>query len=110
VEDLRQIMVNRGDGNKQIVVLEFGWTIDPRAGSPYRWHAVSADQQADYLVRAYQYAKAHWAPWIGLMSLIYMPYPDWTQDDERYWWAILEPSYPELRLRPAYVRLKDMPK
>jgi LysM repeat protein len=110
VEDLRQIMVNRGDGNKQIVVLEFGWTIDPRAGSPYRWHAVSADQQADYLVRAYQYAKTHWAPWIGLMSLIYMPYPDWPQSDERYWWAILEPSYPELRLRPAYVRLKDMPK
>jgi hypothetical protein len=110
VEDLRQIMVNRGDGNKQIVILEFGWTIDPRAGSPYRWHAVSADQQADYLVRAYQYAKAHWSPWIGLMSLIYMPYPDWTQSDERYWWAILEPAYPGLHLRSAYVRLKDMPK
>jgi hypothetical protein len=44
------------------------------------------------------------------MSLIYMPYPDWTQSDERYWWAILEPAYPGLHLRSAYVRLKDMPK
>jgi polysaccharide biosynthesis protein PslG len=110
VEDLRQIMVNRGDGNRQIVILEFGWTIDPRPGSAYHWHAVSEQQQGDYLVRAYQYAKAHWSPWIGLMSLIYMPNPDWTSDQEQYWWAIIEPSYPELHLRPAYVMLKNMAK
>jgi LysM repeat protein len=110
VEDLRQIMVNRGDGNRQIVILEFGWTSDSRAGSPYRWHAVSEDQKADYLVHAYQYAKAHWSPWIGLMSLIYMPNPDWTQADEQYWWSVIEPSYPELHLLPAYVELKNMAK
>ncbi len=110
VEDLRQIMVNRGDGGKQIVVLEFGWTSDPRSGSAYHWHAVSEDQKADYLVRAYQYAKSHWSPWIGLMSLIYMPNPDWTQSDEQYWWSVIEPAYPELHLLPAYVRLKNMSK
>jgi|GEM_PF-367852 len=110
VEDLRNIMVNRGDGGKQIVVLEFGWTSDPRANSPYHWHAVSEDQKGDYLVRAYQYAKAHWSPWIGLMSLIYMPNPDWTPGDEQYWWSVIEPAYPELHLRPAYVMLKNMPK
>jgi LysM repeat protein len=110
VEDVRQIMVNRGDGNRQIVVLEFGWTSDPRAGSPYHWFAVSQDQKADYLVQAYQYARAHWAPWIGLMSLVYMPNPDWTQNDEQYWWSIIEPAYPELHLLPAYVELKNMPK
>jgi LysM repeat protein len=110
VEDVRQIMVNRGDGNRQIVILEFGWTSDPRAGSSYHWFAVSQDQKADYLVGAYSYAKAHWAPWIGLMSLIYMPNPDWTPNDEQYWWSVIEPSYPELHLLPAYVELKNMPK
>jgi hypothetical protein len=110
VEDLRQIMLNRGDGARQIVVLEFGWTSDTRAGSPYRWHAVSEEQKAEYLVRAYQYAKAHWSPWIGLMSLVYMPKSDWTQNDEQYWWSIIEPAYPELHLLPAYVHLKNMAK
>jgi hypothetical protein len=110
VEDLRQIMVNRGDGGRQIVVLEFGWTSDSRANSPYRWHAVSEQQKAEYLVRAYQYAKAHWAPWIGLMSLVYMPKSDWTKNDEQYWWSIIEPAYPELHLLPAYIHLKNMPK
>ncbi len=61
-------------------------------------------------MRAYQYAKQHWSPWIGVMSLIYMPDPGWTQDKEEYWWAIIEPAYPELKYRPAYVALKNMAK
>lgn len=110
VEDIRQIMVEHGDGDKQIVLLEFGWTIDPRPDSPYHWHAVTDFQQGEYLVAAYRYAKEHWAPWIGLMSLIYMPNSDWTPEHEEYWWSIIEPAYPELKLRPAYVMLKNMPK
>jgi len=70
VEDLRAIMVQYGDADKQIALLEFGWTSDPRPESPYNWHAVSEETKADYLVRAYQYAKQNWSPWIGLMSLI----------------------------------------
>jgi len=110
VEDLRRIMVEAGDADKQVVVLEFGWTTDPRPDSPYRWHAVSEEEQADYLVRAYQWAKQHWQPWIGLMSLIYIANPDWTENDEQYWWAITYPSWPVPKVRPAYERLKAMPK
>lgn len=110
VEDLRKVMVENGDADKQVVVLEFGWTTDPRPDSPYHWHAVSEEEQADYLVRAYQYAKEHWSPWIGLMSLIYIADPDWTEEDEQYWWAITLPSYPIARFRPAYLALKGMPK
>jgi len=44
------------------------------------------------------------------MSLIYMPYPEWAKDDEKYWWAIIDPKYPEQRLRPAYAQLQEMPK
>jgi hypothetical protein len=110
VEDLRQIMVDNGDADKQVVVLEFGWTIDPRPDSPYAWHAVTEEQQAAYLVGAYQYAKAHWQPWIGVMSLIYMPDIDWTEEDEQYWWSIAVPNYPQLYPRPAYRELAAMPK
>ncbi len=110
VEDLRAIMVQYGDEDKQIALLEFGWTSDPRPDSPYNWHAVSEETKADYLVRAYQYARENWSPWIGLMSMIYMADPDWTPDDEQYWWAITEPGYPELRPRPAYIALQNMAK
>jgi hypothetical protein len=109
-EDLRRIMVANGDAEKQMAILEFGWTTDPRPDSPYHWHAVTEEQQADYLVRAYKYAKENWSPWIGMMTLIYVARFDWTEEDEQYWWAITYPDFPETRVRPAYTRLKEMPK
>jgi hypothetical protein len=110
VEDVRAVMVANGDTGKRIVLLEFGWTTDPRENSPYAWHAVSDEEQAEYLVRAYQYAREHWQPWIAVMSLIYMPNPQWGRDDEQTYWSVIYPGYPDLRLRPAYMHLKDMPK
>jgi len=83
----------------------------------YKWHGADAGitdmVQGDYLRRAYQYAAANWSGWIGLMSLLTMPNLDWLndgnpQDEEQYWWAILEPSeINELKLRPAFVILCD---
>ncbi len=110
VEDVRAIMVKNGDSDKQVVLLEFGWTIDPRPDSPYKWHAVSPEQQADYFARAYQYAQANWQPWIGVMSLIYVANPQWTLQDEQTYWSIIYPTYPELTAAPAYYGLKAMPK
>lgn len=110
VEDVRQVMLANGDADKRIVLLEFGWTTDHRRDSPYYWHAVSDQQQADYLVRAYQYAQANWQPWIAVMSLIYLPDSQWGIDDEQTYWGIIYPGYPDLRLRPAYVQLTEMPK
>jgi hypothetical protein len=110
IEDIRQIMVENGDADKRVVVLEFGWTTDPRPETDYYWHGggagIDANIQGDYLVRAYEYAKANWQPWIGLMSLIYMPDLDWGQDDEQYWWSIMDPSpIDQLHLRAPFVKL-----
>ena len=110
VEDMRAVMVANGDAAKRVALLEFGWTTDNRAGSPYSWHAVTSQQQADYLVRAYQYAIDHWRPWIAVMSLIYMPDAAWGINDEQTYWSIIYPGYPDLRMRPAYLALKQMPK
>jgi hypothetical protein len=110
VEDMRAIMEQYGDGDKQIAIVEFGWTSDPREASDYHWHAVSEEQKADYLVRAFRYAREHWSPWVGVMVVVYLADPSWTPDHEQYWWAITEPHLWELRLRPAYGALRDMEK
>jgi LysM repeat protein len=107
VEDLRQVMVNNGDSGKQMAVLEFGWTSDPRPNSPYNWHAVSEETKGDYIVRAYEWARDHWSPWMGVMSVLYISDSGWTQDDEQYWWAI---TNPDGTTRPAYDALKAAPK
>lgn len=114
VEDIRAIMVRYGDADKRVVLLEFGWTFDP-VNPSYRWHGADAGitdvVQADYLRRAFVYAKENWRPWIGLMSLLTMPNLDWIEEgdpryEEQYWWAIMEPSrIDELKLRPAFVVL-----
>jgi hypothetical protein len=103
-------MVRNGDTDKQIVLLEFGWTIDPRPNSPYAWHAVTPEQQDQYFQRAYTYAKQNWQPWIGVMSLIYIANPQWTLDDEQTYWSIVYPTYPEFTPAPAYFGLKALPK
>ena len=108
-EDIRKIMERYGDGDKQVAILEFGWTTD-LVNPDYAWHAVSQEQQADYLVRAYQYARAHWSPWIGPMIALSMANPASTPEDEQYWWAINYPDYAEMRVRPAYDALRAMPK
>lgn len=110
VEDMRAIMVERGDAAKQIAILEMGWTTD-QIHENYSWHAVDEDTQADYLVRAYQYAAENWRPWMGLMTTIYIADIQWTEDDEEYWWAINKAGYDNgWQARPAYYRLSVMPR
>lgn len=109
VEDIRKIMESHGDADKQVAILEFGWTTDP-AHPGYAWHAVTEQEQADYMVRAYRYAYEHWAPWIGLMSALTLSDPEWTPNDEQYWWAITYPDWPQNRVRPAFDALRSMPK
>ncbi len=107
VEDLRQVMVENGDAGKQMAVLEFGWTSDPRPGSPYNWHSVSEETKADYIVRAFQWARDHWSPWMGVMTVLSITDTAWTEDDEQYWWAI---TNPDGTTRPAYDALRSAPK
>jgi hypothetical protein len=107
IEDVRKAMVDNGDTAKRLAILEFGWTTDPRPNSPYKWHAVTEQQQADYLVGAFKWARDHWQPWIGTMSAIYIASPTWTTNDEEYYWSI---TLPDGTARPSYQALAAMPK
>jgi polysaccharide biosynthesis protein PslG len=91
VEQLRAIQEAYGDGAKQVWLLEFGWTTD-QINPAYSWYAVTPEQQADYIVRAYQFARSSWAPWIGTMFLWTMADSAWTPENEQYWWSVTEPD------------------
>ena len=111
IEDVRALMERYGDQGKRVVVLEFGWSTDNRPDSPYYWHGAGAGinetVQGCYLLGALIYAKEHWQPWIGLMSMIYMPDVDWTKGDEQYYWSIIGPGYPDFYLRAPYVIIQN---
>ncbi|UCG25076.1 MAG: hypothetical protein JSW55_03520 [Chloroflexota bacterium] len=107
VEDMRQVMVDNGDADKQAVVLELGWTTDT-VNPDYAWHAVTEAEQADYLVGAYQFAAENWQPWIGPMFTIYLADHAWTpEDNEQWWWSI---TLPDGTPRPAFHALREMDK
>jgi hypothetical protein len=71
LSDLRDIMVSHGDGNKPIWATEMGWTTAETG--PAAWQAVSEQQQADYLTRAFTQAGRSW-PWLGMLAV-------WNLDD-----------------------------
>jgi len=91
VEEHRAIMVRNGDAQKQIWLLEFGWTSDP-VHEGYAWHRVTEDQKAEYIVDAFRWAYDNWQPWIGVMTLWNLPAPDWNSNREEYWWSIANPD------------------
>lgn len=110
VEDMRRIMVANGDAARQMAILEMGWTTD-QIDPDYAWYAVDEAQQAENLVAAFQYAADHWRPWIGLMSVIYISDPRWTEENEEYWWSVaLSIAFPYGYTRPAYMELANMAK
>jgi polysaccharide biosynthesis protein PslG len=106
IEDLRKIMLLHDDAARQMAILEFGYTTDTE-NEHYSWFAVTEEEQAQYTVEAYQYAAEHWRPWVGLMSLIYMPNPRWTSDNEEWWWAVGDSDG---NMRPVFFALAQMDK
>jgi hypothetical protein len=87
VEQLREVMVRNGEVDKQVWLLEFGWTSDTLHPN-YAWFAVSEAKKSANILRAFEYARQNWRPWIGVMTLWTVPDPTWTADREEYWWAI----------------------
>ncbi len=104
--ELRQVLEDAGEGGKKMWLTEFGWTTANQAKGYEYGRYVSEQQQAQYLVRAFELGKSY--PWMGVMfawnlnfSLITPP------SDEKYPWAVLRGDGSP---RPSYTALKNMPK
>ena len=107
IEDLRKIMLNHDDAARQMAIMEFGYTTE-QINPDYKWFSVSEDEQSEFLERAYEYAIANWRPWVGLVTLIYLPDPAWLPEDEEFWWSIVEPD--SGLPRPAFFTVANMRK
>lgn len=107
IEQLRQVMIDQGQAAKQIWLTEFGWTTK-NAAKGYEYGAQNSPQdQANYLVRAYQMGKLYY-PWMGVMLVWNLNYSVVTPPtDEKYPWSVLNSDWSP---RPSYDALKNMPK
>jgi hypothetical protein len=112
----RQIMVDYGDSATPMWATEVGWLHESQydMGPYFEWQEVTAQQQADYLVRAFQFAEANW-PWMGPMFVFNHDfstamwcnvacYPPTTSV---HWFSVLNP---DRSARPAYTALAQMTK
>ena len=112
MEQLHQVMAANGDGDTPVWGTEWGWLIRrSECESQWRaegrwWQVVSEQQQADYLVRAFQYAEAHW-PWMGPLFVNYDYARAKPNCDALSWYGIINADGAH---RPAYDALKAMPK
>jgi len=78
-EAMRSVMVEFGLADKPIWATEYGWLRHPGADGEFwcynhpdfaaaKWYALSESDQADYLVRSFQFADENW-PWMGAMFI-----------------------------------------
>lgn len=65
LESYRQVMVQNGDGNKQLWPTEFGWPVGTGGGAHPAGQYNSATDVANYYKRAYELGK-QWG-WVGVM-------------------------------------------
>ncbi len=108
VKQYHDIMVAAGDGNKQIFATEFGYpTGSVVAGYEYA-AGISEQNQADWLVRAFQKANTDYAPWMGMIAVWNLNFQAHVgRGDEKWPWGVLTGSWTP---RPAYTALQTMPK
>lgn len=97
----RDVMVKYGDTNKRIWPTEFGWASTPFPNPGYEYaQDVSSDEQANYLVTAYQLMRG-WG-WVGPAFAWNLNFGITNPGTELAQFAIWG--------RPAYDALRGMPK
>jgi hypothetical protein len=107
VSQYRDVMVQNGDGAKQIWFTEFGYCSNPTPPPGYEYcKYVTEEQQAAFLVQAFKMARE--TPYVGAMFQFNMNFQmSVPQSDEKWGFSIVRPDYSG---RPAYFALLGIPK
>ena len=122
VELIRELFEERGIYDKQIWMTEFGWLRDPAEDgvncadndpnfAGFAWLRVSGQTQADYTVRAFDWADRHW-PWAGPMFLWNLNWSLFPHDvqpvcSHMRWFSLLRSDGSPL---PVFERVASMPR
>jgi hypothetical protein len=107
VSEYRDVMVQNGDGAKQIWLTEFGYCSNPAPPPGYEYcRYITEPQQAQFLVQAFQMARQ--LPYVGGMFQWNLNFQmSVPQSDEKWGFGIVRADYSG---RPAYGALLGMPK
>lgn len=105
VELLHDIAVKNGDSTKQVWFNEYGWNASPAdfPADKLIWRRVTEQQQADYTVRGYKYARDNWS-WSGVIFMWYFrQVGDITPDRSDYYFQMVTTDF---KTKPVYDALK----
>jgi len=108
IEQQYAVMSANGDGNKQMWLTEFGWSTYNVANGYEYGQLISPQQQADYLVRAFEKGRNDY-PWMGVMCVWNLNFSTLglPPEDEKVPWAVINADWSP---RPAFIALKHVPK
>ncbi|HLT19146.1 MAG TPA: hypothetical protein VKZ96_06805, partial [Thermomicrobiales bacterium] len=107
VQDLRAVMEANGEGHKPIWLTEFGWSTANQAPGYEYGQFITEEEQAQYLVRAFEIARTEW-PWMTGMFVWNLNFAiNLPPSNEKAPWGVLEPDWSP---RPSYIALTEMPK
>ena len=108
-ENYRAIMEEFGDAAKQLWFTEFGWASGPKPAPEYKYaQEISEEQQAQYLVRAFELAQTQ--GFVGAMFLWNLNYAPSADPDDVQGKRVFSLLRPDWSLRPAYLALQALPK
>jgi hypothetical protein len=113
IEDIRDVMVESGYADRQIWLTEFGWATTNNTPG-YEYGADNTfEEQAQYIVRAFQIGRNDWAPWMGGMFLWNLNFSvPWAQlegnpQHEQASFSVINGDWSP---RPAWFAIQAMPK
>ncbi len=107
IEQVHTILVEGGLGNLPIWLTEFGWTTKNDWPDYGYGDWVSAQQQAQYITRAYEIARTEW-PWMQNMFVFSLNSAIFQGSGGPYYGFSLTDEFG--KPRPAYDAIKAMPK
>ena len=112
VEDVRAAMLDYGLGDRQIWITEFGWATQNNTPGYGYGNNISYDQQAQWILRAFQIGRHNYAPWVGAMFLWQLNFAiPWKYNGnelhEQASFGVLNGDWSP---RPSYLAIQSMPK
>jgi polysaccharide biosynthesis protein PslG len=112
IEDIRKVLVDNGLSSKPIWITEFGWATRNNTPGYEFGNRITAQQQADWIVRAFQIGRREWSPWVTGMFVWNLNFavPWKAQGNELHEQASFGVLNGDWSPRPAYTAIKNMPK